>query len=591
MADAKLNIILEATDKTSGELENINNSFSTLEKTALAAGAAIVAGLGYVGKSALDASAALEQQEVAFTGITGSAEAAQTLLAELSDFAARTPFELTGLRDQAKLLLAYGTDVEGIIPLLQDLGDVASIVGTDKMEQLVRALGQIQSKTVLAGQELMQLQETGIPILPALAEVTGIAVADIVGNTKDLGISYDQVREAISLMSEEGGFAYNAMAAQSETFNGKLSNLTDAWTQFLEKNGEELRNWAKEFVDILIDFINNTLPAWIENIESFFNQIKTFLSGDNSSWSENYQALTNTLQTFETFVNTSIRPLIESFFKVLSTILGTFKDFWGRNFGDISDILQKAADFFVINIQPIIEDFFKILTFFLETFVKFWEENWTGIQSILDGTWDIMTGIIETAWGLIQSIIGTGLALLTGDWEGAWNNILNSANIVWDGIKNIIKGAFEVIFGLFGTNLEEIKLSWDLVWDGIKNTASNTIDSIVGWIRGMIDWVSDAIAKIKDLLTWGDKASATSTASGTRQSGGSVTANRSFLVGETGAELFTPNTSGFITPANKLGGSNVTINIQGNFVGNEEEAERLGDMLLNMLQRSTAVIG
>ena len=36
--------------------------------------------------------------------------------------------------------------------------------------------------------------------------------------------------------------------------------------------------------------------------------------------------------------------------------------------------------------------------------------------------------------------------------------------------------------------------------------------------------------------------------------GGSVTSGQSYMVGERGAEIFTPNKSGYITPNNKIGG-------------------------------------
>jgi hypothetical protein len=47
---------------------------------------------------------------------------------------------------------------------------------------------------------------------------------------------------------------------------------------------------------------------------------------------------------------------------------------------------------------------------------------------------------------------------------------------------------------------------------------------------------------------------------GARANGGSVSAGKSYLVGERGAEMFVPNQSGFIVPNNKLGGGGVTVN-------------------------------
>ena len=49
-----------------------------------------------------------------------------------------------------------------------------------------------------------------------------------------------------------------------------------------------------------------------------------------------------------------------------------------------------------------------------------------------------------------------------------------------------------------------------------------------------------------------------------REMGGTVTKGKPFLVGEKGAEIFTPGQTGSITPNNAMGGTNVTFNIQTN---------------------------
>ena len=50
---------------------------------------------------------------------------------------------------------------------------------------------------------------------------------------------------------------------------------------------------------------------------------------------------------------------------------------------------------------------------------------------------------------------------------------------------------------------------------------------------------------------------------GARAAGGPVAGGGSYLVGERGPELFTPGTSGNITPNNALGGGNITVNVNG----------------------------
>lgn len=51
--------------------------------------------------------------------------------------------------------------------------------------------------------------------------------------------------------------------------------------------------------------------------------------------------------------------------------------------------------------------------------------------------------------------------------------------------------------------------------------------------------------------------------SGARASGGPVMGGGTYLVGERGPELFTPGSSGSITPNNALGGANITVNVNG----------------------------
>jgi hypothetical protein len=50
---------------------------------------------------------------------------------------------------------------------------------------------------------------------------------------------------------------------------------------------------------------------------------------------------------------------------------------------------------------------------------------------------------------------------------------------------------------------------------------------------------------------------------GARALGGPVAPGGSYLVGERGPELFTPSSSGNITPNNAMGGNTITVNVNG----------------------------
>jgi hypothetical protein len=77
-----------------------------------------------------------------------------------------------------------------------------------------------------------------------------------------------------------------------------------------------------------------------------------------------------------------------------------------------------------------------------------------------------------------------------------------------------------------------------------------------------------------------------------REMGGLVKARQPYLVGEAGAELFVPNTSGSIIPNDRLGGSvtNININVSG-AIDREGTARQIIDLLNNSYYRGTLGAG
>lgn len=127
---------------------------SAAKKTALgiAAVGATVIGLG------VNYNSQMEQYQAGFTTMLGDAEKAQGMINNLKDFAASTPFELTDLADASTTLLAFGEDVNNIMPDLKMLGDI-SLGNKEKFKSLALVFGQVQSQGRLMGQDLLQIRD------------------------------------------------------------------------------------------------------------------------------------------------------------------------------------------------------------------------------------------------------------------------------------------------------------------------------------------------------------------------------------------------------------------------------------------------
>ena len=169
----------------------------------------------------------LQQADVAFTTMLGGAEAARRMLQDLSDFAANTPFELTGVRETAKQLLAYNIEAHKIIPTLKALGDVSAGLSVP-IQQVAFAYGQVKSAGRLLGQDLRQFTNAGVPIIAELAKNLGVAESKIKDMVSAGKIWFADVEKAFQTMSSEWGKFANLMEKQSDTMMGAWSNFQDS---------------------------------------------------------------------------------------------------------------------------------------------------------------------------------------------------------------------------------------------------------------------------------------------------------------------------------------------------------------------------
>lgn len=225
-----------------------------------------------VGAFALSTASAAETTEISFTTMLGSAEAARDMMDELSDFAAHTPFELSGLQTATRQLLAYGFTAEDVIPMLTAVGDATAALGTGQagIESVTRALGQMQTRGKVSAEEMLQLTEAGIPAWEYLAEAIGTDTAGAMQAVTDGAVSASQGIQAITQGMEQdfGGM----MESQSKTVAGLMSNLTDAIQQPLM----ELRDTDAyaDFADALEDVVDAAGPF----VESLLPHLEDGLS-------------------------------------------------------------------------------------------------------------------------------------------------------------------------------------------------------------------------------------------------------------------------------------------------------------------------
>ncbi|HBQ60052.1 MAG TPA: hypothetical protein DD671_10630, partial [Balneolaceae bacterium] len=125
-----------------------------------------------------------------------SAEKAEQVFGNLTEFASTTPFQLEGIVSANNMLLGFGLSVERTFGLLDTLGDIAAVSGAD-LKTLARITGEARAENKLLTRDLRQLTNSGVPILGLLADSMGVAESKILDMATAGEITFDRLIDAL----------------------------------------------------------------------------------------------------------------------------------------------------------------------------------------------------------------------------------------------------------------------------------------------------------------------------------------------------------------------------------------------------------
>ena len=227
---APLSRIKRATKKAGRSAREASISFKKLGKSMVGVGvkaaAALTLPIVMIGKSAIKAASQLESMRISFDVMLGSAEKGQTMMNDLSKFSASTPFQLLGIAQSTKQLLAAGVAQEDIIDRLTVIGDIAAGANVP-INEMAAIFSKSRQKGKLMSEEILQFAERGVPLLDMLAKNMGKTKNEIFEMASKGKITFEIALKAMRDMTSESGVFNNMMAKQSSTMAGLFSTLKD----------------------------------------------------------------------------------------------------------------------------------------------------------------------------------------------------------------------------------------------------------------------------------------------------------------------------------------------------------------------------
>lgn len=242
-AQAQLNTTAQGLKTAEGYMSSFGDAASGSSKSlagAIAQGTVMAGIFSKLGSAALSAAegfissgieynAQIEKYTTGFTNMLGSAEAAQQVMSQIQEDAAKTPFDVTSLTQANQYLISAGENASYARNTIMALGDAVSATGggNDELNRMAQNLQQIANTGKATAVDIKQFAYAGIDVYGILADYTGKSTAEV----QKMTISYDLLTQALQAASEEGGRYYNSMDTQSQTMNGRVSTLKDNVSQ------------------------------------------------------------------------------------------------------------------------------------------------------------------------------------------------------------------------------------------------------------------------------------------------------------------------------------------------------------------------
>ena len=254
---AGLNAIQSAIHQTSEQVRQDGDSIDSVVNK-IKEGATAIAGswtAGQLVNKIMQVRGQFQQLEIAFGTMLGSEEKANDLMTQLIHTAAITPFDLQGVANGAKQLLAYGTSADEVNDVLTHLGDIAAGLSLP-LNDLVYLYGTTMTQGRMFTMDLRQFMGRGIPLATELAKQFGVTedkVAELVSAGK---VGAAEFKQAIMAMSSEGGKFGGLMEAQSKSITGQIANIEDAVDVMFNnigKSSEGVINSALGIVGSLVE--------------------------------------------------------------------------------------------------------------------------------------------------------------------------------------------------------------------------------------------------------------------------------------------------------------------------------------------------
>ena len=203
-----------------------------------------------------------EMLQVSLRSILGNKEKADEIWSKTLQMALESPYTAQQLAKSTKQLAAFRIETHKLYDTTKMLADVAAGLGVDQ-ERLNLAYGHTKASGFLRGMYARQFATAGVNIYGELAEYYSkaekklISFSEVYERISKKQVKFEDVEAVFKKLTSEGGAFYNMQLNMTNTLQGQINKLKDAYAQLLNKIGKQNEGALKGGVNILLEMVRN----------------------------------------------------------------------------------------------------------------------------------------------------------------------------------------------------------------------------------------------------------------------------------------------------------------------------------------------
>lgn len=585
MSIKQLQIDILAKDKTLRAFDSVNRGLSSVQQRVFNLRNALI-GIGgaTVLKGFLDAGIEVENLGIQLKALFGSAEAGAKALQQVTKFASETPFELRNIQQGVTALATVADKAEemGISfdELLKITGNTAVQLGGD------------------FAQASLNIQKSFSAGIGSADLFRDRAVTAMAGFEAGVKVSVDESIKGLAKAFGTGGQYGELTKELSETTFGTISNLKDAFFQFqvavssgffpaLKRELGDLKQIVDDNQESIQDFgeavgtnlvkafergkqVADDLKKPMENIAKAFNSIIDgflLLPPEIQNYGVIVGLLLGKKGIMALGVVSGARSLIEKYQLQIENFMTTGRYYATKLFEQIGLIAEGSAD-------KVFQELLDIRTKLSQQINDINNDAPNVVIPVtLNGTDELDEDLKEVKKNI------DGLSEAIKGFQSGFKTAMDDAIKITDDFEKLGKKAFDgfadsltdaIMTGKANFKDFARSLLADLLKIIIRQQLAVQLQRILGF-GSAVSGGGGIIASIPKLFGFAN--------------GGTPPVNRPSIIGERGAELFIPKSSGTVVPNQDLKGIGGTTNI--NFTINTVDAQGVDQLLTN--RRSTII--